>query len=272
MPLYGNFRPNEYKPLAKHSALKALELDANLAEAHASLGYIINTYDFDWEGAEREYKKAIELNPNYATAHQWYAEHLAFKGKTDEALEEISKALELDPFSVVINRMKGNILGFAKRYDEAIVQLRKTEELYPENALVKFNLGDAYASQKMYSEAVEQYLIALRFDGEKPEDIQKFETAFKNHGWQGFWNEYLNSLLKQQQTILETDKNAYINSESIAFAYAATANRGKTLEYLEKAYQERDPDLYSIKMSEVYDFLNDDPRYRELIKNIGLPE
>ena len=272
MPLYGNYKPNEYKPLAKQSALKALELDANLAEAHASLGYIINTYDFDWEGAEREYKTAIKLNPNYATAHQWYAEHLAFKGKTDEALEEISKALELDPFSVVINRMKGNILSFAKRNDEAIVQLKKTEELYPDNSLVKFNLGDVYAAKKMYSEALAQYLIALKLEGEKTEDIQKFETAFKNYGWKGFWNEYLENLLKQQQIILETDKNAYFNSESIAFAYAATANKDKTLEYLEKAYQERDPDLVTIKMSEVYDFLNKDPRYKELIRNIGLPE
>jgi tetratricopeptide (TPR) repeat protein len=272
MPLYGNFRPNEYKPLAKQSALKALELDANLAEAHTSLGYIINTYDFDWEGAEREYKKAIELNPNYATAHQWYAEHLVFKGKTDEALEEISKALELDPFSVVINRMKGNILGFAKRYDEAVVQLKKTEELYPENALVKFNLGDAYASQKMYPEAVEQYLIALKLEGQRPEDIEKFDAAYKDSGWQGFWVKYLENLEKQRKTLLETDPTAYFNSEGIAYAYAAAGNKDKALEYLERAYEERDPNLVTIKMSEVYDFLSDDPRYRELIKKIGLPD
>ncbi len=272
MPLYGNFRPNEYKPLAKQSALKALALDANLAEAHASLGYIINTYDFDWEGAEREYKTAIKLNPNYATARQWYAEHLAFKGKSNEALVEISKAMELDPFSVVINRMKGNILGFAGRYDEAIAQLKKTIELYPENSFVRFNLGEAFAAKQMYSEAIEQYLIALKLDGQSHEDIQKFETAYKDNGWKGFWVEYLESLEKQRKTLLETDQNAYFNNESLAYAYAATENKEKALEYLGKAYEERDPNLVTIKTSEVYAFLSDDPRFKTLIKKIGLPE
>lgn len=272
MPLYGNFRPNEYKPLAKQSALKALALDANLAEAHASLGYIINTYDFDWEAAEREYKTAIKLNPNYATARQWYAEHLAFKGKSNESLVEITKALELDPFSVVINRMKGNILGFAGKHDEAIAQLKKTIELYPENSFVRFNLGEAYAAKGMYSDAIAQYLIALKLDGQKTEELQKFETAFKNNGWKGFWIEYLENLEKQRKTLLETNQTAYFNSESLAYAYAATGNKEKALEYLSKSYEEHDPNLVTIKTSEVYAFLHDDPRFKELIKKIGLPE
>ncbi len=272
MPLYGNFRPTEYKPLAKQAALKALALDANLAEAHASLGYVINTYDFDWEAAEREYKTAIKLNPNYATARQWYAEHLAFRGKTNEALVEISKAMELDPFSVVINRMKGNILGFDGRSDEAIAQLKKTIELYPENSFVRFNLGEVFAAKRMYSEAVAQYLIALKLDGQNPEDLQKFEAAYKNNGWKGFWGEYLENLEKQRRTLLETDQNAYFNNESLAYAYAATGNKDKALEYLGKAYEEREPNLVTIKTSEVYVFLSDDPRFIALIKKIGLPE
>jgi serine/threonine protein kinase/Tfp pilus assembly protein PilF len=272
MPLYGNFRPKEYIPQARQAALKALELDANLAEAHASLGYIINTYNFDWDGAEREYKTAIKLNPNYATARQWYAEHLAFRGMADEALIEISKALELDPFSVVINRMKGNILVFAGRYDEAIVQLQKTIELYPENSIVRFNLGEAYAAKRMYSEAVGQYLIGLKLDGQKPEDIGKFEAAFKDNGWKGFWVAYLENLEKQRKTLLETDPTAYFNSEGIAYAFAAAGNKEKALEYLGAAFEERDPNLVTIKTSEVYVFLADDPRFKELIRNIGLPE
>jgi tetratricopeptide (TPR) repeat protein len=272
LPLYGNYSPKEYKPQAKQAALRALDLDAELAEAHASLGYIINTYDFDWEGAEREYKTALQLNPNYATAHQWYAEHLAFKGRTDEALVEISKAVELDPFSVVINRMKGNILGFAGRYEEAIAQLKKTIDFYPENSFARYNLGEALAAKGMYSEAVGQYLIALKLDGQQPEDIEKFETAYKSRGWKGFWVEYLENLEKQRKTLLETDPTAYFNSEGIAYAYAATGNKDKALEYLGKAYDERDPSLVTIKTSEVYDFLGDDPRFKELIRNIGLPE
>ncbi len=272
MPLYGNFRPKEYLPKAKHSALKAIEFDENLAEAHASLGRILNSYDFDWKGAEREYKKAIELNPNYATAHQWYAELLAFEEMPDEALGEISKALEIDPFSLTINRMQGNILGFAKRYDEAIAQLNKTEELYPENALVRFNLGETFAAKEMYSEAVGQYLIAFRLEGETSENIQKFENAFKVDGWKGFWQEYLENRSELRKTLLAKNPSAYFNNENIAYAYAGTKNRDKVLEYLNKAYEERDPDLITIKMSGVYDFLADDPQFREFVRKIGLPE
>jgi TolB-like protein/lipopolysaccharide biosynthesis regulator YciM len=272
IPLYGDFRPRDYLPNAKQSALKALELDENLAEAHASLGRILNSYDFDWEGAEREFKEAVKLNPNYATAHQWYAELLAFRGRPDEALQEIKTALELDPFSLTVNRMKGNVLTFAKRYDEAIVQLNKTLELYPESALVRFNLGDAFVAQKMYAEAVEQYLIALELDGQPPDNIKRFKAGYQTNGWQGFWDEYLQNLLEQRKKLSETDETAYFKNESLAFAYAATKNKDKALEYLNKSFEERDPELITIKMSEVYDFLNDDPHFKELIKKIGLPE
>jgi tetratricopeptide (TPR) repeat protein len=168
--------------------------------------------------------------------------------------------------------MKGNILGFAKRNDEAIVQLKKTEELFPDNSLVKFNLGDVYAAKKMYSEAVAQYLIALKLDGEKLENIEKFEAAYKNRGWKGFWIEYLENMEKQRKIFLETDQTAYFNNEGIAYAFAATGNKEKALEFLGKAYEERDPNLVTIKTSEVYDFLRDDPRFKVLIRNIGLPE
>jgi tetratricopeptide (TPR) repeat protein len=272
MPLYGNFRPHEYKPLAKQSALRALEIDPNLAEAHASLAYIVNTYDFDWETAEREYKTALRLNPNYATAHQWFAEHLAFRGRTDEALEEISKALELDPFSLVINRMKGNILGFAGRHDEAIAQLQKTIELYPESALVRFNLGENFAAQGMYREAVAQYLIALKLDGEQAPDIEKLNAAYKSSGWQGFWLKYLENLENRRKALPASEKDAYFSRENTAYAYAAARNRDKSIEFLNRAFEERDPNLVTIKTSEVYDFLNDDPRFKNLIRNIGLPE
>lgn len=272
MPLYGGFRPKEYMPLAKQSAQKALELDENLAEAHASLGRIFNSYDFDWSGAEREFTKSIKLNPNYPTVHQWYAEILAFSGRHDEALKEISKALELDPLSLTINRMKGNFLSFAGRHEEAIAQLNKTAELYPENALVRYNLGDVFAAKGMTAESVEQYLIALKLDGLSEAEMHKFKDAYQNNGTKGFWNEYLKVQLESQKNALEKDKNAYIKNESLAFAYAANKNNEKALEYLNKAFEERDPDLITLKNSSVYDFLADEPRFKELIKKIGLPE
>ncbi|MCB1025379.1 MAG: tetratricopeptide repeat protein, partial [Acidobacteria bacterium] len=272
MPLYGNFRPKKYVPLAKKAAIKALELDPELAEAHTSLAYLATTYDFDWKSAEREYKLAIALNPNNSTSHQWYAEYLAFSGKPDAALSEISKALELDPFSLVINRMKGNILGFQKKYDEAIRQLKKTEELYPENALVRFNIGDIFAAKRQYGEAVSQYLAAFKLDGKGRSKIVRLEGAFKKDGWKGFWTEYLNVLLREREEGLSKTGDAHLNSESIAYAYAATGNREKAIEFLSEAYEERDPSLVTIKMSGVYDILNEDPRYKALLRKIGLPE
>ena len=272
MPLYGNYHPLDYIPKAKQAALRALELDQDLAEAHASLGYITTTHYYDWDRAEKEYLRALELRPNYATAHQWYAEHLAFRGRTEEALANISIALELDPFSLVMNRMKGNILGFAGRYDEAIEQLVKTVELYPESPIVRFNLGEAYAAKGMYPEAIEQFLTGFRLDGRKNHEIRRYENAYKLKGWKGFWMEYLASLITLQNALAEADKPIYFDNESLAYAYAATGNKEKALEFLLKAYEARDPLLVTIRTSEVYDFLRDDPRYIELIEKIGLPK
>ncbi|MBX3291344.1 MAG: protein kinase [Acidobacteria bacterium] len=272
MPLYGDFRPTEYIPKAKQAALKALELDGDLAEAHASLGYITTTYDYDWDRAEEHYRAALSLRPNYATAHQWYAEHLAFRGRTEEALAAISVAAELDPFSLVINRMKGNILGFAGRHDEAIDQLNRTVELYPESPVVRFNLGEAYAAKGMYPEAIEQYLTGLRLEGRKNYEIRRYENAYKLKGWKGFWMEYLATLLTLQKAVTEADEPLYFDNESLAYAYAATKNKEKAIEYLLKAYESRDPHLVTIKTSEVYDILDDDPRYKDLLAKIGIPQ
>ncbi len=271
MPLYGAYKPKDYIPKAKEAALRALELDQNLAEAHASLGYIKYSYDYDWDGAERELEAALGLRPGYATARQWHAEFLAFKGRTDEALDEISIALEFDPFSLVINRMKGNILGFAKRNDEAIAQLNRTAELYPDSPIVRFNLGEAYAAKGMHEEAIEQYLIGFKLDGRKSYEIRRYENAFKFKGMQGFWMEYLASLITLQKALEESDDDpAYFDYESLAYAYAATRNKEKAIENLYRAYDVRDPSLITIKTSDVYDFLEDDPRYVELIRKIGL--
>ena len=168
--------------------------------------------------------------------------------------------------------MKGNILGFAKRYDEAIAQLDKTVELYPDSPIVRFNLAEAYTAKGMDDEANEQYLIGLKLDGKKRYEIRRYESAYKFKGPHGFWMEHLASLLTLQKAILEDDPQAYFANEDLAYAYAATGNREKALEYLYKAYEARDPSLVTIGTSEVYGLLRDDPRFKELIRLIGLPE
>ncbi len=139
-----NESPRRLMPKAKEAALKALALDDKLAEAHASLGQITLYYDYDFATAEREYRRAIELNPNYATAHQWLAEHLSEMKRQDEALAEIKRALELDPLSIIMNRIYGDILVNGRRFDETVEQHKKTLELDPNFPTAHFFLGRAY--------------------------------------------------------------------------------------------------------------------------------
>ena len=147
MPYYGNFRPSEYMPLAKQAAQKALEIEPNLAEAHASFGQILLNYDYDFKGAERELKKAIELDPKYSSAYQWLSEVYHYQGKGDQALSEINKALELDPLALVINNQKGRVLNFNGKRDEAVAQFKKTIELFPDSVMARNNLGLLLRSQ-----------------------------------------------------------------------------------------------------------------------------
>jgi serine/threonine protein kinase len=143
-----------YSQKAKEAAMKALELDDSLAEAYASLGLIKTIHDWDWEGAEKDFKKAIDLNPSYATAHHWYAEFLVIQARLDEALEEILKARELDPFSLVINSELGDIYLYRREYDQALDVLKRTNEIDPEFWILYPSLGEVYLNKSMYEEAL----------------------------------------------------------------------------------------------------------------------
>lgn len=271
-PLYGNFSPREYLPKAKQAALKALEIDPNLAEAHASLGYIAQTFEHDWETAGEEYRAAIRLNPNYATARQWYAEHLAFRGNLEEALVEIDVALELDPFSMVINRMKGNLLTFSKRYDEAIAQFERTIELYPESPIVRFNLAEAQAAKGKRAEAIEHFLAGLQLDGASNYELRRYKSAFKLKGWNGFWMEHLATMINLERAVKGNKDRSFYDNEGLAYAYAAVNYNEKAIEYLNRAYEAREPSIVTIANSDVYDGLRSDVRFQELIAKIGLPQ
>src|SRR4030095_5914043 len=154
----GDMPPIEALPKAKAAALKAIELDASLAEPHVSLGHVSYFYDRDWAAAEREFKRAIELNPNYAVAHHWYAIFLStLPGRIAESLAEIRRALELDPTSLIINAWYGRILGVAGQLDQAIEQCKKTVELDPNFNLGHYRLGQAYAEKKIYAERIDEF-------------------------------------------------------------------------------------------------------------------
>src|SRR5437773_32374 len=158
---YSEHSPKESYPRAKAAAIKALELDDTLGEAHTSLAYSLINYDWDWRSAEREYQRAIQLDPNYATAHQWYAECLSMLGRHSEAIAEIKKAHELDPLSLIINQGVGGKYLYARRYDEAMAQFQRTLELYPHFPPTHQRLGWCYAKKGMYDEAIAEMQKAV---------------------------------------------------------------------------------------------------------------
>ncbi len=271
LPGYGDFSMKEYAAKARQPAEKALELDYDLADAHASLGHVLQD-EFDFEGAEREFRKAIELNPGYATAHHWYGMKLAMNGRYVEALEEVTRALELDPLSRVINRNKGYCLYMADRYDDAIAHLKKTIELFPDDKQTYDMLGRAYAARELYSEAVEQLLLKFRLEEKSTEEIQKYRETFKEQGWKGFCRKTLEDHLKHRQEVLAKDKNAFLPNADLGLIYARLGDKEKAIEYLTKGYEDRDYELKWLKVQHEYDFMRDDPRFKELLRKIGLPE
>ncbi|CAN5439182.1 hypothetical protein BH10ACI3_BH10ACI3_28840 [soil metagenome] len=272
MPYYGDFRPSEYMPLAKQSAQKALEIDPNLAEAHASLGWVLVNSDYDFKGAEKELKRAIELDPKYSSAYVWLTLVYLYSGNNDQAQILINKALELDPLSMVINNNKGRVFAFGGKQDEAIAQYKKTLELFPDALSPRFNFARIYEAKGMYSEAIEQYLIQAKLAGVSPENIKILQLTFEKDGFKAYVQKRIEIELESQRAILEKDKNAYLPSFAIAFNYARLRDKEKTLEYLNKAYEQREPQIAEIKVDITFDFLRDDPRFKELVKKVGFPE
>jgi tetratricopeptide (TPR) repeat protein len=272
IPSRGDFRPKEYMPQAKQAALKALELDPNLAEAHTSLAQFIFYYEYDFAGAEKSYKKAIELDPNYAGAHQWYSLLLALSGRHDEANREITKAIELDPFSFPINGVSYFQLLYAGRFDEALLQAKKRNELFPNEVEFHTLNSRIYAAQGKYDQAVEERLLAMKGNKRPEEMITKVKEAYEKGGWDGFQRMWQEIRLEELNAKQAKDPNGYVRAADYAAAYALGKDKEKTIEYLNKAYDERERDLTELKINKTWDFVRDDPRFRELVKKVGIPE
>lgn len=270
---YGDFRAKDYLPQAKEAALKALELDPDLAEAHASYGEAIFYWDYDWAGAEKAYKRAIELDPKYATAHLWYGELLALRGRHDEALREISTALELEPFSMIINREKVKYLRYAKRFDEALSLNKKVNDMFPDQASFHGINGTIYEAQGNYAQAFEEYWLSSKSEEDfDPEDLKQMRDAFDKGGWDGFQKRAQEKSLRVISDELAQDKDKYIPAINYATAYGYGRDREKTLEYLNKALEERSMVMLYLKVAPQYFFLHDDPRFKELVRKVGIPE
>jgi len=259
--------PKEFMPKAKEAALKALALDDKLAEAHASLGFIVEHYDYDFATAEREFRRALELNPNYPTAHLWWAVHLSHLKRFDEAIPEVRRALELDPLSTIINLSYADILVDARRFDEGIEQYQKTIELDPNFWNAYVFLGRAYEGKGMYDQALDAYAKYSAFHMVPAESLNEVKEIYRKSGWKAYLQVVLDRLVTQFQRVALFQKS-YV----VAAFYARLGQNDEAIKWLEKAYEERDPSMPWLGVSFEFDSIRSDPRFRELVRRLGLPE
>ncbi len=264
MAAYGYRRPREVMPMARTEALKAVALDPALAEAHTALASVLQDYDWDWDGAEREFKRALELNRNYATAHQWYADHLASRGRLKEARTELDLASQLDPLSTIINTDLGTLLLYARRYDEAIVQFRRTLEQDTSFTAAYGPLTLALWLKGERQEAVVVMERALRYGSDPVEATRLLRGEVTASGYAGLWQFEL--LMLQQST----RDSSYASPFDFAKLYALKGDRARAMASLEMAYAERSASLASIAVNPVFDGIRSDPRYARLLRRMNL--
>ena len=256
LTFYNFVAPHEAMPKAKESAIKALELDDTLAEAHASLAHVLMNYDWNWSAAEKEFKRSIELNPDYATAHEWYAIHyLTATGRLEEAVQEMKRALELEPASLVMNTFMGATLYYAGRYDEAIDQCRRTVQMDPNFAVAHWHLGLAYEQKQVLDAATEEFKKAISLSGGSPLMRAALGHAYaksqKKHEANKMLDE-LNELSKQQ----------YVSAYEVATIYVALGNNEQAFQLLEEAYGEHSFHLVYLNVSPQFKPVSSDRRFQ----------
>jgi TolB-like protein len=258
---FGFMLPVEGVPMARGFAAKASDLDATLAEPHTTLGYLASVYDYDFAASEREFRRAIELNPNYATAHQWYAEMLSNVGRFDEASVEYGRALEIEPLSLPMNWDYGRFLYVNRRYDESIIQHKKTIDLDPGFARAHRTLAEVYRVKGDYANAIEERAKFFDLIGQSQNGALVRRT-FAKDGWLGFLR-----LVTANNSPLKDSNNNW----TLAKAYVDLGEKDKALEELNKAYVMRLSSLCWLKVEPQMDPLRSDPRYQALMRKMNFP-
>jgi tetratricopeptide (TPR) repeat protein len=260
---YGVLSPQDAFPKAKAAARKALALNDHLAEAHTSLAFILDLYAWDWEPAEKEYKRAIALYPGYATAHHWYAWHLIVTGRSSEGIAQLRTAESLDPLSLIISADLADALCIAHLYDESVRQSRRTLEMDPNFAIAHYELGQAYEQKSMHDDAIEEFKRAIQLSGDNEIFNANLAYAYAASGRQEEATKIVKKLEDRQNLHSSTDAN-------IALIYLGLGDRDQAMIWLDKAYQARfNP---SILLRPAFDPLRSDARFQDLLRRIGLPQ
>jgi tetratricopeptide (TPR) repeat protein len=260
---YGFLSPSETFPHAKAAVTKALSLDDSLAEAHTSLAFVRVYYDRDWTGAEREFRRAISLNPNYANGHHWYAEFLSLVGRHSQAIAESQRARELDPLSNIITTWISSRYFFAGKYDKAIEEGRNAVEMDANFGPARLVLGQAYEQKGMLKEAIAEFEGACNPAGCGSMYEASLAHAFGLAGRRTEASKVLEDLRKMAE-------RGFVSSYDLAIAHIGLGDRDKTFELLRAAVHERSPRVAFIGVEPRFNGIRADPRFGELLRSIGL--
>jgi DNA-binding winged helix-turn-helix (wHTH) protein/TolB-like protein/Tfp pilus assembly protein PilF len=251
-------------PKAKAAALQALRIDDSLAEAHTSLAFVNMQYEWDWSGSQKEFKRALELNPNYATAHQWYAVWLMAQGKTAASLEEERLAQRADPLTIIINTDTAQLLIYAGRNDEAVEQVQRALEIDPAFLLAHLYLANAYVEKKDYPAATTEFQKVLAINKEDPWALSGLAQTYVLVGQRGKSEAILRDLLQRARS--QEDLTI-----ELAKVYAQLGENDRAFAWLEKAYRNRSGSLILLNPVPDFQTLHHDPRFADLDRRIGLP-
>ncbi len=256
--------PLDARSRAEEAATKALELDPGLAEAYSALGYV-NLFNWNWTAAEQYFKRAIELNRNYANAHNFYASFLISRGSIDDAIAASNRARELDPFSLSISAQRGFLLENARRYSEAIEQLHAVIKMDPNHYQAYWILGHTYAAHGQHREAIAASEKAVELSQRTPGALGILGLAYGLAGRKAEANQILNELLK-------LNESRYVTPAALVNVYIGLGDKDQAFAWLEKAYQEKSNYVVFLKVFPILDTIRSDPRFPDLVRRIGLPD
>lgn len=262
---YCFLHPKEAHSKSKSLSLKALEFNEYLSEAYSSLAWAKMHLDLDWKGVESDFKRAISLNPNYATTYSWYSVLLVILGRINEAHEMIRKALELDPLSLPINNIAASHYYSGREYNKTIEYCKKTIEIDSNFHAVHYTLGNAYIQKKLFNEAIAEQQKALNLSGGSLEYLIALAYTY---GFAGNKEEALKIL----NDILQSSKYEYVPLSRISLIYISLGEFNTAIKYLEKAFEEQDISWHFlfIKVDPMFDSLREDVRFKSLLKKVGL--
>lgn len=274
----GDPTPKETMPKARDAAIKALQLDDGLAEAHASLAQVEMILDWNWPGAEREFKRAIELNPNYSPARLWYAHYLVATGRPDESIAEARRSVELDPFSEITVDFAGWVFYLARHYDLTLEESRKSVELFPEFAWAHNHLSLVYEETGRIGDSVQEDMKAEQLFGMSADRLTELSKAYQQSGEKGYWRQVLafcREASKHPRKFASISGYGwcdYVQNGDVAMLEVRVGEFNAAFESLEKGYSNHEAEIIYLRADPSWDPIRTDPRFQDLIRRVGLPQ